>query len=63
MADVMRQNTRVLTEEERNLIGQIKLTGDDFHDLLDSLPQSRETSLAKTRLEECVMWAVKSCTA
>ena len=29
-------------------------------ELLDSVPSNREMSLAKTKLEECVMWANKS---
>lgn len=27
--------------------------------LLDAMPSTRETSLAKTKLEECIMWATK----
>ena len=28
--------------------------------IIDLLPESREKSIALTKLEECVMWAVKS---
>jgi len=41
----------------------IKGKGLDFISYLDTLPASREISLAKTKMEEAVMWAVKSITA
>ena len=31
-------------------------------DLLDTVPMNREVALAKTKLEECVMWANKGIT-
>lgn len=41
-------------------IEEIRQAADDLCSVIDTLPASRETSLAKTHLEEVVMWAVKS---
>ncbi len=40
----------------------IKDLGLGFHNLLHSLGPSREISMAKTKIEEAVMWAVKHIT-
>jgi hypothetical protein len=40
----------------------IKDTGLEFLDYLDILTPCREVSLAKTKVEEAVMWAVKAIT-
>jgi hypothetical protein len=34
----------------------------EFHNYIEALGQSRELSLAKTKIEEAVMWAVKHIT-
>lgn len=41
----------------------IKDAGAAFLELIGGLGTSRETSLAKTKVEEAVMWAVKHITA
>jgi hypothetical protein len=61
--NTMRHAYRVLTDEEKVLMGKIKDMGLEFHELIASLGQSREISLAKTKVEEAVMWAVKHLTA
>jgi hypothetical protein len=60
--NVMRHEYRVLTDEEKETMKTIKDTGRDFHEALTILGDSRELSIAKTRLEEAVMWAVKHLT-
>lgn len=40
----------------------IKDKGLELHELLEHIGQSRELSLAKTKVEEAVMWAVKHIT-
>ncbi len=40
----------------------IKDKGLELHDLIESIGASRELSLAKTKTEEAVMWAVKHLT-
>lgn len=40
----------------------IEMMGREFIEYMDELGQSRELSLAKTKMEEAVMWAVKHVT-
>lgn len=60
--DVMRHEYRVLTDAEKEQIKALKDKGLELHDLIESIGQSRELSLAKTKTEEAVMWAVKNIT-
>lgn len=61
--NVMRHEYRVLSEAEKIRMKQIKDLGAQFTDLLDELGDSRATALAKTKIEEAVMWSVKHLTA
>lgn len=61
--NTMRHAYRVLSDEEKARMQKIKDDGLAFHDLVAGLGQSREISLAKTKIEEAVMWAVKHITA
>lgn len=61
--NVMRHEYKVLNDDEKAAMQKIKDDGLAFHQFLDSLGQSREVSLAKTKIEEAVMWAVKHITA
>ena len=61
--NVMRHSYRVLSEPEKAAMQKIKDDGLAFHNFLDSLGNSRELSVAKTKIEEAVMWAVKHVTA
>ena len=38
----------------------IKNAADKVSKVLDGFPQGREIALARTKLDECVMWAVAS---
>ena len=60
--NVMRHAYRVLTDEEKALMQALKDKGLELHDLIDSIGNSRELALAKTKTEEAVMWAVKHLT-
>ena len=60
--NVMRHAYRVLSDDEKNLMQEIKDKGLELHELIESIGQSRELSLAKTKTEEAVMWAVKHLT-
>lgn len=60
--NVMRHEYRVLTDSEKQQMQAIKDQGLAFYSCLDTLGSSREISLAKTKLEEAVMWAVKHIT-
>lgn len=61
--NTMRHAYRVLSEAEKANMAAIKDEGLRFHDLIAGMGNSREISLAKTKIEEAVMWAVKHITA
>jgi hypothetical protein len=61
--NTMRHQYRVLTDAEKANMQAIKDKGMEFHELVSGIGNSREISLAKTKIEEAVMWAVKSVTA
>lgn len=66
---VFRPKYRVLSDAENYLIAEIKGRAEELHTLLcfngttpmDARGQ-REFALARTKLEESVMWAVKAIT-
>ena len=60
--NVMRHEYRVLTDVEKAAMKEIKDLGLALHNLIDRIGSSREVSLAKTKVEEAVMWAVKHIT-
>lgn len=60
--NVMRHSYRVLSEDEKNTMQAIKDQGLELHELIESIGQSRELAIAKTKAEEAVMWAVKHLT-
>lgn len=67
--NVMRHEYRTLTENEKIDMRAVKDSGLDFVRHLDTVAShsqsrsySRELSLAKTKAEEAVMWAVKHIT-
>ena len=60
--NVMRHQYRVLSDAEKVQMQTIKDKGLELHDLIESIGASRELSLAKTKTEEAVMWAVKHLT-
>lgn len=61
--NTMRHQYRVLSDLEKEQMQTIKDMGSDFHDYLAySLGNSRELSIAKTKIEEAVMWSVKHVT-
>ena len=60
--NVMRHEYRVLTDAEKTLMKGFKDMGLMFVECCDGVGQSRELSIAKTKMEEAVMWAVKHIT-
>lgn len=70
--NVMRHEYRVLSEDEKVMMRTLKDKGLDFVEYCDFVARgtgspdkphgSRELSLAKTKIEEAVMWAVKHLT-
>lgn len=60
--NVMRHEYRKLTDDEKTNMQAIKDMGLIFYEAIDKIGSSRELSLAKTKVEEAVMWAVKHIT-
>lgn len=61
--NTMRHAYRVLSDAEKANMQAIKDEGLKLHELIAGLGTSRELSIAKTKIEEAVMWAVKHITA
>lgn len=60
--NIVRHQYRALTDAEKQNISVIKDIGLAFIAQCDATGASRELSLAKTKMEEAVMWAVKHIT-
>lgn len=63
--NTMRHQYRVLTDEEKALMVALKDKGEEFINLLQQAStriRSRESEIARTKMEEAVMWAVKGLT-
>lgn len=60
--NVMRHEYKTLSETEKSQMKDLKDVGLAFVNMCDTIGQSRELSLAKTKMEEAVMWAVKHVT-
>ena len=60
--NVMRHEYKVLSEVDKQWMKEVKDLGLAFHSLIDVIGSSRELSIAKTKIEEAVMWAVKHIT-
>jgi len=60
--NTMRHQYRVLSDGEKEAMQKIKDMGLALHELVASVGESRELSIAKTKIEEAVMWAVKHIT-
>jgi hypothetical protein len=62
--NTMRHQYRVLSDAEKEQMRTIKDMGQQFLDYIENnLQSSREVSIARTKIEEAVMWAVKHVTA
>lgn len=61
--NAVRHTYRVLSDDEKTQMVELKDIGASFIAKCDEIGQSRELSLAKTNAEQAVMWAVKHVTA
>jgi hypothetical protein len=61
--NAVRHQYRVLTDDEKAQMVAIKDAGAHMLDLIAKAGSGRELSIAKTKTEEAVMWAVKAITA
>ena len=60
--NVMRHAYRVLSDSEKISMQALKDKGLELHALIENIGKSRELSIALTKTEEAVMWAVKHLT-
>ena len=60
--NVMQHAYRVLSDAEKAQMQAIKDKGLELYQLLEGIGESRGLSIAKTKAEEAVMWAVKHIT-
>ena len=63
MNNIMRQNYKELSEVERMDMRDVKALGLEFWEKCEAMGASRELSVAKTKIEEAVMWATTHITA
>jgi len=64
--NVFRKEYRPLTDEEQASVNRVKETAQTLYAIIDSpsaAADPRSLAVAKTKLEEAVMWAVKGFTA
>jgi len=61
--NAVRHAYRVLSDEEKALMAAIKDAAAAMLNLITEAGSSRELSIARTKTEEAVMWAVKHVTA
>lgn len=61
--NTMRHNYRQLSDEEKASMVALKDKGLEFVNMCKAIGQSREMSLAITKMEEAVMWSVKHITS
>lgn len=62
MGDVFRMNYRALSDRDKLEIARVKELAQQLYDVFDHNLPCREMALAKTHLEEAVMWATKALT-
>lgn len=65
MDDVFRRAYREISQEEKNDLENIKNQAEILFNIVNVLQNKkncREYSIAKTKIEEAVMWAVKGIT-
>lgn len=60
--NVVRHEYRVLTDSEKARMLLLKDLGRAFIEACQDIDAPREMALAKTKMEEAVMWAVKGLT-
>lgn len=65
MSDTYRKEYRPLTDLEKTSMEKIKAKAEELETLFDEVNNpniGREIALAKTKLEETIMWAIKGLT-
>jgi hypothetical protein len=60
--DVFRKNFVNLSDEDKERILAIKYMADTLYSAFNVIGPNREVSIARTKLEESIMWAIKGLT-
>lgn len=60
--NVMRHEYKILSDYRKEQMKKVKDLGLEFHEYLTAIGDDREIWNAKEKIEEAVMWAVKSIT-
>ena len=60
MAIVFKKEWHPFTEDELKHANAIKDVAEDLYNLIDMVQSSREREVAKVKLEESVMWAMRA---
>lgn len=58
----MRYDTSDLSEDEKAHLARVVRLGDELIEVLEAIGLTRRLSIAKTKVEEAVMWAVRDIT-
>lgn len=58
----MKYDTSDLTDEKKAYLARVTKLGDDLISALEEIGLTRRLSIAKTKVEEAVMWAVRDIT-
>ncbi len=65
MTDVFRQEYTPLSDAQKSVLANIKYQAQIMYDCIDTCPveyDQRMMALAKTNLEQVIMWAIKAIT-
>lgn len=62
IVDPFRRTYRPLSKDESEQLYSMKTRAGELYRHFNALPQNREAAIAKTKLEEAVMWATKAMT-
>ena len=65
MSETFRREYRPLTDAEKKALEDLKVKAEELEELFNlynTPDMAREMALAKTKLEESIMWAVKAIT-
>jgi hypothetical protein len=58
--DIFNRNEKQLSDITVVVIDGVKIKAEELYQLFEGIEPCRESSIAKTKLEESIMWAVKA---
>ena len=60
MTNVFKKEQRKFSPAEQEFVNDLRSIAEELNDRIDMIAPSRERDIAKVKLEECVMWAIKA---